>query len=266
MIGLKNKTNIFLVQFGALFFFELMKGCFFSLGSALVWKEAYQEIGGFDTDLLTSEDYDVQLRLARRHRAAYCNESIFIVREHDGVRGPKGHQYAASQRAEVFRSFDRKVGLKLRAALSLREYANSSCSTPLSEGELVWALFSRAIVMASKGCLAEMFCDLRDALHRLDGSRPLMPIYRRQIMEVLTTGHAYSACVDNWNYFAAEVRSLVACPHGPTAVSLLGVAVLRLAIGHPASPGERIGRLAAAFRVGVIALTSYVMKLPTVLR
>ena len=94
--------------------YELMKGCFFHLATALVRADAYQSVGGFDTELLSSEDYDMQLRLAGAYPAAYCPEPSFIFRQHEGLRGAKAIRYGGNQRAKIFRQFDPLSGPKTR--------------------------------------------------------------------------------------------------------------------------------------------------------
>ena len=144
--------------------FELMKGCYFHLATALVRKEAYRKVGGFDVELLSSEDYDMQLRLTRACQMVYCPQPTFIFRQHAGLRGAKAIRYSGNQRATVFRKFDQRVGLKLRDSLPLGDYLSPRQPKAVGAELQREALLRRMIVMASKACLPEMMEDLCSAL------------------------------------------------------------------------------------------------------
>ena len=104
------------------FLFELMRSCFWHLGTALLRRELVLQLGGLDPALLSGEDYDLQMRVARAALPAYCAAPVFYFRKHPGLRGSSTIRYSVDQRAGVFRHYSRLLGLKLRAALALGEY------------------------------------------------------------------------------------------------------------------------------------------------
>lgn len=235
------------------FFLELMHGCFFSLSSALVSRNAYANVGPFDTELLSSEDYDMQLRIARRYRAAYCDSPIFVCRQHNGARGAASIRYSVNERAHVFRRFDQVVGMKLYRTLSIEEYLPRTENLGSAEEIAPLAHLNRARVMGSKGCISEMFSDIKAALSLLGPLHSLDKNHRACISSMLLNGHAYQACMDARQLFESEVRSLSGYPHGRVAIWLLALAAFRLARGYPAPLKERAQRAALALHLGMLA-------------
>ena len=140
---------------------RLFEDCFFSLCSVLARRTCYEAVGGFDPKLKSSEDYDVLLRLASHFQFDVLDVPVFTVRQHDGVRGAGEAIYQAHQRREVFRRSDRVIGVKLRSGLPLSGYlALPAPVDDLNQAQIVQAYLSRAVVMASKGLIDDMFEDL----------------------------------------------------------------------------------------------------------
>ncbi len=232
------------------FFLELMKGCFFSLGSALVRTDAYRTVGGFDTELLSSEDYDMLLRLLRVFPSVYCPEPSFIVRQHTGVRGAKAIRYSGNQRAKIFRRFDQRVGQKLRANLTMGDYLIPRKSQ-LEPTELRSALTGRLTVMASKGCLAEFFEDVHSLIDLVQSGEPLSVTERSAITSAMCTGYASAAIEDQWDEFKALLRQLPGNRAGRAVVSAIALGLFRLAKGYPAPLAVRWLRLRSAAHVAL---------------
>lgn len=225
------------------FLHELMKGCFFHLATALVRREAYQAVGAFDTELLSSEDYDMQLRLAAACPASFCAEPTFIFRRHGGERGAAAIRYKGADRAKVFRRFDQRVGRKLRASLALGEYL-----VPRQQGEVAPSLQSRALlgrfaVMASKGCIPEMLEDLRGFLQLAPANASLKPEDVRSIAQAIRTGYAPNAIEDQWHEFLALIAALPRTRATRGAIRSLAYGLFQLAKGYPASLSKRGLRL-----------------------
>jgi GT2 family glycosyltransferase len=237
------------------FSFELMKGCFFHLATALVRADAYRAVGGFDTQLLSSEDYDMQLRLARAFPAAYCHEPSFIFRQHTGPRGAKAIRYGATQRTKVFRKFDQRVGQKLRASLPLGDYLvprQDQSTTPIAQRQ---ALLGRMTVMASKGCLPEMVEDLQSVLTVLPPNRVPEPAVLEAITEAVCTGYAADAITSQWDDFKTLLAGLPPSPAGRSVVRSIAKGLFRLARGYPDPIPVRWSRLKQAGLVAIYGLT-----------
>lgn len=232
----------------------LMEGCFFHLATALVRASAYRTLGGFDTRLLSSEDYDIQLRLARHFRGVVSMAPCFIFRQHAGVRGAKSIRYAGADRGKVFRSFDQLVGRKLRAELPLGDYLVPRQSDRLSTQQQRDALMARAVVMGSKGCIPELLQDASAALsHRVEG-RSLSDSEYEQLARAIRTGYAYEALGDQGWGGAGWEKPLLAQPGGRKAILALADGIWRLARGYPGGMQERWQRLRCAFRTALAAL------------
>lgn len=235
--------------------FELMKGCFFHLATALVRTDAYRAVGGFDTELLSSEDYDMQVRLARAFPAAYCHEPSFIFRQHTGARGAKAIRYGGTQRTKVFRKFDQRVGQKLRASLPLGDYLvprQANVSAPAAQRQ---ALLARMTVMASKGCLPEMIDDLRSVLTLLSSDESPTPIERQTIAEAICTGYAADAIENQWDEFKLLLAGLSNSTAGLIVIRSIAVGLFKLAKGYPGSLPVRWSRLKQTGLVMIYSLT-----------
>ncbi len=231
------------------FFFELMNGCFFHLATALVRAEAYRTVGGFDKELLSSEDYDMQLRLTRAFPVAYCSEPSFIFRQHSGPRGAKTIRYSGDQRSKVFRRFDQRVGQKLRGSLLLADYLVPRREHVSDPSQTKAALLGRMQVMASKGCLQEMIEDLR--LVQEHGG--LDAHSRRLISTAVCTGYAPDAIENDWIGFSALLFGIPDFQGKRIILRTIAHGLFRLAKGYPAPASVRWLRLKQA---GYLALCS----------
>jgi glycosyltransferase involved in cell wall biosynthesis len=71
-------------------FAPLLESCFISMGTVLIRRECLRHVGGFDTDLSSSEDWDMWLRLALQYDAGYVDEPLVRIRvsEHSPSRIP----------------------------------------------------------------------------------------------------------------------------------------------------------------------------------
>lgn len=238
------------------FLLELMKGCFFHLATALVRAQAYRTVGDFDTELLSSEDYDMQLRLTRSFTAAYCPEPIFIFRQHTGPRGAMAIRYAGAQRTNVFRRFDQRVGRKLRTGLALGDYLVPRLAQVGAPATQRQALLNRMTVMASKGCLPEMMEDLCQALSLLPSDGVPTAAEQHTITTAICTGYAPDAITDQWDDFRLLLAGLPRSPAGRAAIRSITAGFIRLAKGYPGPLAARWRRLTQAALVAVRSINN----------
>lgn len=222
------------------FFFELMKGCFFHLATALVRADVYRSVGGFDAELLRSQDYDMQLRLAQTCQAVSCSEPSFVFRQHDGVRGAKKIRFSVDQRDKLFHQFDQRIGRKLRANLQLGEFLVPA----RQEGQLDangrrQALLGRMTVMGSKACLPEMAEDLQDYLATLPSGTLPSARERLAIMAAVCTGYTPNAIANRWNEFRELLARLPSSSAGRQVRRSIATGMFRLAKGYPGSLTNR---------------------------
>lgn len=240
------------------FLYELMKGCFFHLATALVRAEAYRAVGGFDTELLSSEDYDMQLRLAQAFPAAYSPAPSFIFRQHTGLRGAKIIRHSENQRSRVFRKFDQRIGQKLRARLNPGDYLSPRQTVVSTTTAQRQALLARMIVMASKGCVPEMIEDLREFLATLPPDAVLAEHHRQAITEAICTGYAPVAITDQWAEFQRMLAKLPYSLAGRTVRHSVATGLFRLGKGYPGPIPVRWLRIKQACTV---AISSYIPKM-----
>ena len=152
------------------FYPKFLRSCFAHLNGALVRRSRIVEVGGFRTDLLTSEDYEFTLRAARGQVVAFCDEPTFIFRQHDGARGPEARQYTADLRLRKFADGDAEIGRSIRSTHELAEYLRLPPERQLDESRLQEALLARLEVMAGKGLPKELADDAYQLAESLDRS------------------------------------------------------------------------------------------------
>jgi glycosyltransferase involved in cell wall biosynthesis len=66
------------------FFRRLVERNHLSLGAALVRREAFASVGGYDPDLRHAEDWELCLRMAGRSNYAYWDHPVLIYHKHTG--------------------------------------------------------------------------------------------------------------------------------------------------------------------------------------
>lgn len=150
------------------FYLKFLQSCFAHMNGMLIRRDRIDEVGSFRTDLLTSEDYDFSIRVARGARVAICDAPTFVFRQHEGMRGPAAHRYDAADRVRKFAAGDAAVGRSIRLTHSLPEYIGKTPGADLSPETHLAALFARLEVMAGKGLLAELASDAVDYCAAMD--------------------------------------------------------------------------------------------------
>jgi glycosyltransferase involved in cell wall biosynthesis len=242
-------------EYGAdVFFIEILKGCFFHLATVLVRRECYERVGGFDPALFRGQDYDIQIRIARIVKPAFCPHPSFIFRQHSGSRGTKLIRHSEAQRDSVFRQYSQLIGRKIYSELPLGEYLVPRQFGSLSGDAYRQALLQRMRVMSNKACMVEFFDDLKEFLISLPDGRSMTAQESRQVADSMCTGYAYSACEQAWDDCMNMIRSLRSLPSGKAAIWALAKGVFRLAKGYPGSFSNRLLKLYRAIQIGLAAL------------
>lgn len=147
------------------FFIRCLETFPFQMGGMLVPMSCYLKVGPFDQQLTFGQDYEMILRIARVARGGKLKNPTFLVRQHDGPRGPARERRTASEREARWREYERLTFYRLRGELTLDEYLPkgfASSDTDLRSRRQ--ALLQRACVMARHGVFAEALCDLRSAV------------------------------------------------------------------------------------------------------
>jgi glycosyltransferase involved in cell wall biosynthesis len=231
------------------FFVEIMKSCFFHLNSALVRRECYMHIGGFDPSLLNGQDYDVQIRLARFARPVYSKKATFIFRQHQGARGAKSIRYQAASRNNMFRRFSGSLGRKLRDTVPLGEYLIPKSFVTLETNQYRSALLNRVQIMANHGCIPEMFEDIHSILKHSSGMGSIERNVWQQVSAAMCMGYAYEASVENWPEFTNYINKLNDLVQGRDASYAIAKGIFILAKSYPDSILNRMGKVFRGVRV-----------------
>ena len=146
-------------------FLRMLEQNFMQQQAMLVRTQCYREVGPFDARLDRAQDYEMNLRLARRFRGKGLDTESFLFREHDGWRGRPGAQFAADQRSRRWIAFSRELLPRLRAELGLAEYLPRGLGAePLDEPRRRRALLQRACLMARCALWEEALADFGQAL------------------------------------------------------------------------------------------------------
>jgi hypothetical protein len=237
------------------FFLQLMLGCFVTLQSVLVRTACYRQVGGFDENLRTSEDYEMLLRLARRFPVVLLDEPTFIFRQHEGTRGQAAARYGAGEREQRFAQHDAIVGRRLRAELSLGDYLAPRKRGPLGVPETAQALINRMSVMASKGLASEL---LEDALAFAEidaGAERLRDHERRQLVRAVQHRYFLLALLAQGSRFLHDAQVVAATARGRSMLRCFARGLVGLARWSAGTGAERFSLLAIASRLAALSLT-----------
>jgi hypothetical protein len=140
----------------------------------LVRTRCYREVGPFDASLDHSEDYEMNLRLARRFPGRGLEVESFLFRHHRGRRGRPGAQFAADDRYRRWIDSNRKLLLRLRPEIELGEYLPRGVGTGQLDAPCRRrALLQRACVMARCALWEEALADFGEAFA---GTLPGVPL------------------------------------------------------------------------------------------
>ena len=164
-IQIINQQNIDIPS-PAEYFYTVLTGFFFALQSVLVRTECFEKTGQYDESLFRGQDYDMLIRLGRHCSGMGINEPTFIFRKHAGVRGPIQELHLTNNSNDMWAKYDITIATKIRESLALEEYlAERTYDLANVEQSCREALIRRMSVMSSKGLVAEMIDDLKQAIN-----------------------------------------------------------------------------------------------------
>jgi GT2 family glycosyltransferase len=140
----------------------------------LVRTRCYRELGPFDDRLDRGQDYEMNLRLARRFPGKGVDAASFVYRQHEGLRGRPGARFAPTERGRGWIQNNRELLRRLHGELAVAEYLPRSLGAgTLDEPRRRRALLQRACVMARCGLWDEALADLVDVLASTTPGAPL---------------------------------------------------------------------------------------------
>jgi glycosyltransferase involved in cell wall biosynthesis len=237
------------------FFPRLLIGCFFHLNTCLFRREVFDVVRGFDEDLKRGQDYDFQVRMARRFQGVAATKPIFIFRRHKGLRGDKSIRHRAEDRDKALLTFSTLIGKKIRADLHLEEYLYLPRRSSMTASERITALLSRMVAMGSKGYIEASCEDLIDAVKSMEAlGVEMQETDRKLIQNLICQGHAPVVIDQKWRLFTDCVKQLRSYAFGRQVTLELAKGLVRLAKSYP-NPWRF--RLRALLRGIQMALFSY---------
>lgn len=146
----------------------------------LVPLACYRAVGPYDEQQRFGEDYEMILKLARRYRAGCIEQPTIFLRQHGGDRGPAHERFAAAQRFDRWRPYEKRLFQHLRDELKLVEYLPRGLSgDALDQSQLRRALLQRACIMARHGLFEPALEDLEAAVSRTSSGPPWSAYERR---------------------------------------------------------------------------------------
>ena len=233
------------------FFLYLLRDCFFHLNSCLFRRTVFDAVQGFDEHLKRAQDYDFQIRMVRAFRGVLATKPVFAFRRHDGLRGDQSTRHRAEERSNVFVTFDRLVGKKIRSELSLGEYLCPPRRSVLSSSERITALLSRMVVMGSKGYIEALSDDLVDAVQSMDALGIRMRESERELIRTaMCQGYSPVVIDQQWHVFVDCMRQLRSYKHGWQVRMELAKGLVRLARSYPNPWRFRLRILLRAVQIG----------------
>lgn len=141
---------------------HLLEDIFLFQNATLVRRSCYDRVGPFREDLPRSIDYDMIVRLAVRYPITLADQTLFLQRKHDGLRGPASHRHAASASEQVWAQQDKVVfqGLRDHLPLSLMEAMFSGAPDAQIRRA---AYLQRGAIFARHGLWPEALSDFESA-------------------------------------------------------------------------------------------------------
>jgi glycosyltransferase involved in cell wall biosynthesis len=90
-------------------FVALAESCFIFQFSSMVRRATYQAVGQFDETLLRSQDYDMNLRVARHCKGTFVPKLIYWKRQHSGGRGPLADHFSVDLTQYKWMQYDQVI-------------------------------------------------------------------------------------------------------------------------------------------------------------
>ena len=154
------------------------------LGGAAIFtrRSCYDRVGGYDTDLVRSQDYEMAIRLTRAFKGVRVQGGpTFYLRRHQESRGSLRDRFPAAHQKTKWLQYGQVIFRRLHKELPLEDYLPpGSC---LKE-ERRQALLQRLAIMACKLLVSEVIEDLEE-LKQLNSPRPFSDAERKIIAKMV---------------------------------------------------------------------------------
>jgi hypothetical protein len=149
------------------FLIRTMEGMSTLLQGMLIPKRCFEAVGPFDATLLRAQDHEMLIRLASRFRASNIMKPTFVLRSHNGPRGPNATTRGAREHAALQLRYQQQIFQKVREQYPLWSYVphDPGVESPiLTKNERGMALIQRSCIMLRQGLADIALSDLREGL------------------------------------------------------------------------------------------------------
>lgn len=181
---------------------RMMESNFMQQQAMLVRTRCYREVGPFDVALDRGQDYEMNLRLARRFAGKHLDAESFLFRHHDGPRGRPSTAFSSRDRRRRWVTGNREILRALRPDIALAEYLPRGLATEHLDASLRRrALLQRACIMSRCGLWKEALGDFREALVEAAPGAPLdaaeLALCRRALAKYIDYDVAIEGLLDD---------------------------------------------------------------------
>ncbi len=107
-------------------FYDAMDGCHIFQPGLLVRRSLYDTVGPFNEALTRSQDYEMLLRLTREGQGVLLPDTVFLHREHLGLRGSATERFSFAEANKKWIKFHRMIMQPLMADLADNELLPAS--------------------------------------------------------------------------------------------------------------------------------------------
>ncbi len=160
----------------------LLEACYLGGASLLARKACYDLVGGYDTDLVRSQDYEMAIRLTRSFKGVRVpGGPIFYACQHPGPRGCLRDRFPAGQMKRKWLQYGQGILRKLRNELPLTEYLPPGMDLKENRRQ---AILQRLAIMVSRLLAQEAIADLEE-LKQLNDQRPFNEMERTIIANLV---------------------------------------------------------------------------------
>lgn len=101
----------------------LMEANFMGGAALMARRSCYERLGGYDSRLLRSQDYEMAIRLARHFAGVRVpGGATFYYRQHEGLRGSDADRFEVALRVDKWSHYNRIIFRECYRTMSLDEY------------------------------------------------------------------------------------------------------------------------------------------------
>lgn len=128
---------------------HLLRECTLMMSGSLLRTSHVRALGGLNESLVRGQDYDLMVRLASHFSFRFCGKSVYVWREHNGIRGTAHEKHTSDDRIRAWAHFNEPIGHFLLNQLPVDSFRPPTCSPNIQHLKRK-TLIVRAWVLATK--------------------------------------------------------------------------------------------------------------------